>query len=380
MTGPAYPDNNKTAQPRVNPPVPTGTPAPAWRPDYAVPPGQILREVLAARGISQAELALRTGLSPKHVNQVIKGLVPLSAEMALLLERVLDTPSYVWNGLEAEYRGAAVRVEARKRLSTHTTWVKQFPTTDLITHGVLRKSDDGPTRVEKILSFFGVADPETYGRLWDEPIAVFRRSQKFHIDPYATATWLRLAEIAATHLPVASYDCKAFQRLLPTLRALTIPPLHESFPELQRRCGDAGVAVVRIPQIAGTRACGATRWINATYPIIVLSGRYKMEDSLWFSFFHEAGHVLLHPKRATYIAPDGKGDDKDGLEKQADDFAQNVLIPAELSDELIELTTPQAIKQFASRIGIDTGIVAGRLMTEKILEWSNPGLRRKLCD
>ena len=75
-----------------------------WSPDEALPPGYLLRDELNARSISQAELAVRTGLSTKHINQVIKGIVPLSAEVALVLERVLGVPSHIWNGMETAWQ------------------------------------------------------------------------------------------------------------------------------------------------------------------------------------------------------------------------------------------------------------------------------------
>jgi len=349
-----------------------------WRPDYAIPPGDVLKEVLAAQGMSQAELATRTGLSAKHINQVIRGLVPLSADVALVLERVLGTPSYVWNGIEAQYRDAAVRQTAHKQLERHIGWAKLFPSADLQAHGIVQKSDKTIARVDKILAFFKVADPPAFERLWGEPVAAFRRSQKVDADLYATATWLRLAEIAAAELPLAPYDSSRFQKLVPQLRELTIPPLNAVFAELQQRCAQAGVAVVRVAHIAKTRASGATRWISSAYPIIVLSGRYKMEDSLWFSFFHEAGHVILHPKRATYIAPDHHRDEVDVLETDADNFARKTLIPSDLDGQLPRLTTKAAVEHFAQNAGVGTGIVAGRLMTDGLLKWSSSGLRRKL--
>jgi HTH-type transcriptional regulator/antitoxin HigA len=374
MTGP----NPGKAHPHDAGPGHLGAPG-GWRPDYALPPGHVLRRVLAEHGISQAELATRTGLSPKHVNQVLQGLVPLSPEMALLLERVLDTPSYVWNGLEATYRDSVLRDEAKKKLGQYESWESNFPTAVLVDRRIIEKTDDKTTRVEKILSFFGVADPDAYARWWDQPIAAFRRSTTFAIDPYATATWLRLAEIAAEDIDLAPYDGKAFQRLLPKLRQLTIPPLDRAFSDLRRECANVGVAVVREKQIKGTRVCGATRWINAAYPIVVLSGRYNVEDSLWFSFFHEAGHIILHPKRATYIAPESN-DEKDVLEREADTFARATLIPPDFHDQLLDLSTDAEVEEFAHHIGVQAGIVVGRMMNDKLRSWSHGNhLRRKLA-
>lgn len=351
------------------------SPAP-WQPDYAIPPGTILQLELTQREITQAELASRAGLSPKHVNQVIKGVVPLSAEMALALERVLGTPSHVWNGLEAAYRGAAVKSRSRAALADHSSWASRFPIAALVRHGILDRSDGVADRAEKILTFFGVASPEVYRRLWDEPVVAFRRSEHIAPDPYATAAWLRMAELAARTVDRGSFDPQAFRQLLARARALTRTPLSLAFPELQSRCSAAGVVVVRVPEIRGARACGATRWIDSRYPIIVLTGRYNVEDSLWFSFFHESGHVLLHPRKTTYIKPEDAGGGA-AEEREADEFARSALIPTEFVEELATLRSDAEIATFAARIGVDQGIVAGRLMADGVRRWS-PRLRRKI--
>ena len=156
--------------------------------------------------------------------------------------------------------------------------------------------------------------------------------------------------------------------MAPTGRPTKLP-LTEALPELQQQAAATGVAVVRIPEIPGTRACGATRWLNSTYPIVVLSGRYKTEDSVWFSFFHEAGHITRHAKKMTYIRPgEGAGDDE--LETEANQFAANTLIPPNAAAQLGRLRAVPEITAFANQIGVDPGIVAGRLSNDKALTWA----------
>jgi HTH-type transcriptional regulator / antitoxin HigA len=84
--------------------------------DYAVAPGETLRELLEEQGLSQRDLARRTGLSPKHVNRLLQGLVPLSADAAVRLERVTGTPARFWHRLEANYRSDLERIRARRDL------------------------------------------------------------------------------------------------------------------------------------------------------------------------------------------------------------------------------------------------------------------------
>ena len=56
-------------------------------PDYDVAPGETLRDTLTALEMTQVELATRTGLSLKHVNQIIQGVAPVTPDTALLLEK-----------------------------------------------------------------------------------------------------------------------------------------------------------------------------------------------------------------------------------------------------------------------------------------------------
>ena len=71
-----------------------------FQPDYVVAPGETLRARLDEIGLSQSDLAVRSGLSAKHVNQIVKGIAPITYETAMMLELVTGTPAGVWNKLE----------------------------------------------------------------------------------------------------------------------------------------------------------------------------------------------------------------------------------------------------------------------------------------
>jgi Zn-dependent peptidase ImmA (M78 family) len=97
--------------------------------------------------------------------------------------------------------------------------------------------------------------------------------------------------------------------------------------------------------------------------------RYKSDDHLWFSFFHEAAHLLLHGKRRIFIDDDTG---KDGLDAEANVFAANFLIPPPAFKHLMKSTpvTEAAILRVAKEIGIAPGIIVGRLQHENILQFS----------
>lgn len=74
--------------------------------------GGLLSQTLTLLEMSQATFARRTGLSPKHVNQICQGHANVSARSAVRFEEVTDVGAEVWLRLQARRDIAAVR-EAR---------------------------------------------------------------------------------------------------------------------------------------------------------------------------------------------------------------------------------------------------------------------------
>ena len=327
-------------------------------PEWAIPPGEILQGELDARHMSQAQLAARTGLSTKHLNQVIKGVVPLSPDTAVLLELALGVPSYVWNGLEVSYQDRLTHEKAKNRLQQFASWLSRFKVPELKKRGVITATDK-ILQVEEMLRFFGVVSPDAFEKAWKDPLAMsFRRAQIHKVDPYATAVWLRLGEIQAEKIDCGPFDPGALRKGLPRIRQLTKLKDAEGFARLQSQCATVGVAVVFVPEIKGSRASGATKWLSSERVMIVLSDRYKHADGVWFTLFHELAHVLLHPRRQMYVDLD-EGDDGDGVESEADQFASAQLLPG-VSDEDVEGLSLGGMRNLASAKNVGEGIVAGR--------------------
>ena len=75
-----------------------------YAPDYAVSPGAVLEERLAAHDISHAEFARRCGRSAKLIGEIIAGQAPVEPETALRFEQVLGVAAHIWLGIEKDYR------------------------------------------------------------------------------------------------------------------------------------------------------------------------------------------------------------------------------------------------------------------------------------
>ena len=144
-------------------------------------------------------------------------------------------------------------------------------------------------------------------------------------------------------------------------------------------CSNAGVAVVFVSELPDIHLSGATRWLNSQKAMIILTLRHKSDDHLWFSFFHEVGHILLHKKNNVFI--DELKSYSDISEKEANRFSANFLIPEkEYRDfkEKINRISRAAILEFSNRIGIAPGIIVGRLQHDGIIDYSfHNRLKRK---
>jgi hypothetical protein len=167
------------------------------------------------------------------------------------------------------------------------------------------------------------------------------------------------------------FDNRALKTVLQELRELTLDPSPASFvPKLQDACSRQGVAVVFVPAPKRCPASGATRWLTPDKAVVQLSLRYKSNDHLWFTFFHEMAHILLHGKRLVFIEGDAAREPEH--EAEADEFACNLLIPREAALRLGSLAESKvAVRKFAKEIGVAAGIVVGRLQKDGLIDWSH---------
>lgn len=349
----------------------------SFEPDYAVPPGATLLDTIEALGMSQRDLATRAGLAAKTINLIVKGKERISHKTSVVLERVTGVPARMWNNLEANYREQVARLEDRKQLEARVAWLSRtgIPVRELIKRGVLSPAKDKVKLLQAVLQFFGVRNPQAWERTWAKPENAYRKSSRFTLELGPTAAWLRLGELRAQEIETAPYDRAAFRAALDEIRKLTIKPPDVFEPRMLELCGAAGVAVALVPPINGCPAYGAARWVTSGKAVIQLSLRGKYEDQLWFTFFHEAAHILNDPKRAIFL---DNGKAEHDCEKAANRFAADLLIPPDAAALLGTLRGYPAVKDFARSIGIAPGIVVGRMQKDGWVEYSHYNrLKRK---
>jgi HTH-type transcriptional regulator/antitoxin HigA len=343
-----------------------------YEPDYAVPPGETLAEVLEDRGMSQAELARRTGISAKHINMILKGSATITPDTALKLERVLNIPARIWNALEANYQGHLSRLGEAKDLEQHVGWASTELIRELVNRGCIRRFSDRIQQLREVLKFFGVASVDAWNTIWNEsaPLSAYRLAKQ-EGDPVALAAWMRMGELYAAEVVTEPFDRAAFREALGNVRELTrTRDPSDWFPQLQDMCRHVGVVVIIEKELPKARVNGVARWLTPYKALIQLSARYLRDDVLWFTFFHEAGHLLLHGKKSgprdvppTFI--DTK-DSEGRAEDEANKFAADLLIPPNDAKRLSDINNYDDARQLANDLRVSPGIIVGRLHHEEL--------------
>ncbi len=349
-----------------------------FTPNYSVPPGDILVEELESRGMSQAELSQRTGLARKTINEIIKAKAPITPESALKLERVFRQPAEYWLNLENLFQEAQARQTEQQKLQADAAWLKKLPLKKMTEFGWVRRLDNKAAQLNEVLGFFGIASVDQWQTLWGRLEIAYRNSPAFEGSYEAISAWLRQGEVLAQQIDCVPFDGRRFRVALGKIRGLTREHNPDSFvPALQNICAACGVAAVFVRELPKTHVSGATRWLNKDKALIQLSLRHKTDDHLWFTFFHEAGHILKHGKKALFLEND---EIKNEMEQEADEFSSNLLIPVRAFNAFVERTyfSKEAVLSFANQLGIAPGVVVGQLQHHGFLPYTHlNGLKQR---
>lgn len=134
---------------------------------------------------------------------------------------------------------------------------------------------------------------------------------------------------------------------------------------------ERGIAVVIEPHLPKTFVDGAAMLGRSGAPVIGLTLRENRLDSFWFTLIHELAHVWKHldPVKCRAIADENieKADDSEAIEREANDLASEILIPAAIWRRNAARLKPsaQSIQALARQLQIHPAIVAGRVRYER---------------
>jgi addiction module HigA family antidote len=338
-------------------------------------PGETVTEYLDFQGWSQRDLARRSGLTPKTISEICNAKAPITLVTALAFEKVFQRPAHFWLNLQRHFDEAEARRRELAKSPQWSEWVRNFPLNEM--RRLKFSLPEGRSDADTLLNFFGVSSPESWNSVWKASAVAYRQTRKFRTREETIAAWVREVELVARELNVVEFNEERLLSTIDELRQLTRKPADEIMDPIQRICAGAGVAVVLVPELRNTGISGCVRWLNDKKALIGLTLRYKTDDQLWFTLFHEIGHILLHRNKRSFVIDNAAVDLSDHIvdpemqqyEAEASRFAADTLIPPHALSAFIrkEAFTNDSIHDFAETVGVGPGIVVGRLQHEGLL-------------
>ncbi len=344
-------------------------------PDWASPPGDTIARLMEVKEIGADEMAEAMSISASDFSALIQGCYRINLEMAQVLADNLGSSARFWIARDKSYVRDLVRIgEASETLISD--WLKSMPIASMRKFGIIKKGiRSNETLLNDLLKFFGCRNLQEWGTRYSTGVGAvaFRTSTAFPTDDMATLVWLRLGEQLAELQRVNIYNRSLFQNMLPSLKRLSAFKRPSIFLErLTSACAEVGVHVTTARAPDGCRASGAS-WIHADgNPIVHLSFRHLSEDHFWFTFFHEAAHIILHERE--HIDDDfgvGNSVELEDYEREANAYSHDILLSEPLKAQLLAggRPTPSAIRRFAREAGVTPGIIVGILENDGVIPY-----------
>lgn len=338
-------------------------------PQWTSPPGETLVDILSERRIRIDEFAQLLGQTLPEAQLLLDGVAPLDSTTAKKLSGIVGGSPEFWCNRESQFRAAISKVARQDENEAGRDWLRAIPLGEIYKVNWLRHKSSAGDRLCDAFRFFGISSIEEWRRKYNglRDRVALRTSPSFDSAFEALVTWLRFGEIEASKSPSDRWDSELFSSILPEIRSLTRKRSPETFlPELKDRCRRCGVNVIVCKTPSKCQASGATFFTFDGRPVMMLSFRYRSDDQFWFTFFHEAGHLLLHSEESYFLEFDSSSNSQE--EQEANAFAGEILIPEQYRAAMMQLgSNAKRIMRFARDVGLSPGIVVGQMQHFEIL-------------
>ena len=332
-------------------------------PAEVFPPGEFLREELEARDWSQQELAEIMGRPPRLISELISGKRAVTPETAKGLAEAFGTSPDYWMSLESQYQLSKVKTEdgivARK-----AALYGRFPVREMIRRGWVQASESVEVLETRFCEFFRIPDVGVRPEL-------VHNAKKTHAHLEATPmqmAWLFRVRTLAEKQVVPAYSREKLAAAVEKLKALLLAP--EEARHAPRILAEAGVRLVFVEAMPGSKIDGATFWLDDGKPVIGMTLRFDRIDNFWFVLRHEIEHVLREDGKADadVLIDSDLGSETDGIaecEARANEAGADFCVPRGQLDDFVARVQPyfseKKVLLFAQRINVHPGLVVGQL-------------------
>ena len=338
-------------------------------------PGEILLTEINRIGMKQKELAIRTGMTEKHISTVINGSKNISPAFARKLDIALGSEKGTWAKYQAAYDEYVAQVEEANGITEEEISILKS-LKDIIDYflakGIMHNHCGDAEKVLQLRSILCVNSLTVIPKITYN--AAYRAQVKTNtsIDPYVLFAWQRLCELETDQAGISvPFDSQKLIKCIPAIKKLMyINDADQMVAQLKAIFASCGIAFEVVHHFRGAPVQGFIKQTNSGKIILCLTIRGKKADRFWFSLFHEVGHLLNGDLDTRFIDFDSV---KSEMENNADKFARDTLIDPIRYKRFISTRNYNNliyIKNFANSIYVPYWIVIGRLHSDQWLDWS----------
>ena len=337
--------------------------------DLIFHPGETIADILEERKITQAELAVRTGVSTAYVSNVIAGKKDISARFALALEYALGVPKSFWLNLQANYEAELLEYNeigtiaesertAREALDEVVMYLRK--------KGKLPAEEDKDESILSIRKALQISDISNLKNVIPYGILKIDNST---VDSNVLGAWIRICQMYEGSGNIENrFRSDKIDDLVSEIKEIMLESGGRTKENLKKTMARHGIDFSTLQSFRGAPVQGYISQKTDGVFHLLLTEKESYADEFWFSLFHELGHIVNGDVRKSgrYI-DDGRDAKK---EAAADLFASNKLIAPDAYCEFVKNGDfrIETIRRFAAYQRLMPYIVIGRLQREKKLD------------
>ena len=338
--------------------------------EFIIHPGETLIEILEDRGMSQRELAVRTGVTEPHISSIVNCQKAISVSFAKKMEYALGIDAGFWINLQANYDKELADFEEFNEISGEELEILKA-LNSIIEHfkqiGFLEPEVHGPMLVIQLRKLLNISNLIRIPEI--SQTGAYRLATATNVDPYVLFTWLRMCDLITDNQQIEQVlDIDKLKKKVPLIKELMLEDVAKVQFRLKSYLAECGIKFFIVKHFRGAPVQGVIKKNNEGTLSLLMTTRRKFADIFWFTLFHEIGHIIngdIEDKLIDYDFAKSEAEDK------ADEFAANILMDAKEYESFVgkgDFSLP-LIKKFCIEQNIPPYILIGRLQRDKYLKY-----------
>jgi len=341
-------------------------------------PGYFIREEMELREWTQEDLADVMGITPKHLNAILREKQPLTIEIARLLGGIFNTSPQYWLNIDSGYRlwKEQEKSEKEKAADIRRIIFERMPVNDMIKKGWLQPYESIDELKEQVMNYWGMESFDFAHQDNNLLPCLTKKSEAYNqYNASYALTWYQKASLVAKVQKSAPYDQERLISLYEKIHSYTIEEggINRFLKDLK----NTGVIFFVLPHLSKTYLDGGA-FFSGNNPVIVYTGRYKRIDNFWFTIAHEIAHILKHINDKTpFILDNFNSTESSRIEDEANESAARMLKHNEISlflEPHLAYLSANRVEECAEKYGIHPAIIIEKLAHDGKISYANQPL------